>query len=162
MLLSQPLRPESPGMIEQEGDSKMHSTPMKILPREVTVISDTVPQKSAEALLIPKSLNPMFNPLTRHKMRKAQASILYEPSILPFIWNLCGNKWTSFPFCVFCNWLYEKFKGQINRPNIRCFLRGNSRQKLKCIRILLKQMERQISAKRRQNEDSLYSWSLYS
>ena len=46
MLLSQPCRPESPGMIEQEGDSKMHSTPMKMLPGEVTVVSNTVPEIS--------------------------------------------------------------------------------------------------------------------
>lgn len=33
-------------MIEQEGDSNMHSTPMKMLPGEVTIVSYTVPEIS--------------------------------------------------------------------------------------------------------------------
>ena len=76
-------------MIEQEGDSQMHSTPMKMLPGEGTV-SVIQCQKGAEALLTPKSLNSVFNPLLKRKMRKAQARMPMSPVYCRSS-GICGN-----------------------------------------------------------------------
>lgn len=42
VLLSLPHRPDNTGMLEQEGDSKIHSTPTKTLPGEVKTVSNTM------------------------------------------------------------------------------------------------------------------------